>query len=375
MMKKFALMIAMLLLCLSSIAHPATKYSIVDLGDLGGGTSQAFGINNAGQVVGRSLTSLGETRAFVWDRQTGMQDLGVLGGYGGEAYGIDNEGQVVGIAYTAGHAGPNDGQYHAFVWSSLSGMRELDALYSGVGSCAWAINSSGQVAGASLTVDGDIRGVVWDGIGGIQEVGTLGGDYSEAFAINDGGQVVGRAGFFGVESPSQAFIWDNDGGIEPVGPSFGPSGSTAYGINELGRVAGAFRIDGGIHAFRWTETGGMEDLGGPTGEFGVWGEATDINDSGMVVGWSKLSHLDFRALVWDENGQMSDLNDLLDESGAGWTLTSAQAINNLGQIAGTGFYDGQTRACMLNPVPEPSSLLALGAGILGLVGIIRKKHG
>jgi len=373
-MKKSALMVAVLLLCLSSIAHPATKYSIVDLGHLGGGTSQACGINSAGQVVGRSITSLGETRAFVWDRQTGMQDLGVLGGYGGEADGINDEGQVVGIAYTAGHAGPNDGQYHAFVWSSLSGMRELAALYSGVGSCAWAINSSGQVAGASLTADGDIRGVVWDGVGGIQELGTLGGDYSEAFAVNDGGQVVGRAGFFGVTSPSQAFIWDSDSGIRPVGPSYGPGGSTAYAISELGCVAGAFRIDGGMHAFQWTETGGMEDLGGPTGQFGVWGEATDINDSGLVVGWSKLSDVDFRALLWDGDGQMSDLNDLLDESGAGWTLTSAQAINNLGQIAGVGLHNGQSRAFILNPIPEPSSFLALGVGLLGGAGVIRRRR-
>jgi len=374
MKKAFVVTAATVLLCLGSLAQGAAKYAITDLGDLGGGTSQAYGINSAGQVVGRSITSLGETRSFIWDRQTGMQDLGVLGGYGGEAYGINDEGQVVGIAYTAGHAGPNDGQYHAFVWSNSDGMQELDALYSGVGSCAWAINSSGQVAGASLTPDGDIRGVVWDGIGGIQEVGTLGGDYSEAFAINDTGQVVGRAGLLGATLPSQAFIWDCVAGIRPVGPSYGPSGSTSYAINELGCVAGAFRIDGGIRAFRWTETGGMEDIGGPTGQLGVWGEATDINDSGLVVGWSKLSDSDVHALLWDGDGQMSDLNDLLDESGGGWTLEFARSVNNLGQIVGAGSHYGVSRAFLLDPVPEPSSLLLLGSGVLATTGMIRRKR-
>ena len=369
MMKKFALMIAMLLLCLSSIAHPATKYSIVDLGDLGGGTSQAFGINNAGQVVGRSLTSLGETRAFVWDRQTGMQDLGVLGGYGGEAYGINDKGQVVGRAFTDGNTVPHQGWITAFQWSTANGMTDLGALYPNGGSWAFSVNASGLVAGISDLDDHRIRAAVWDGFGTIQDIGTLGGDDSEGFAINDAGQVVGRADL--ANGSSKAFVWDAESGMRPTGPE----GSTAYDINNIGCVVGAFGLAGEIHAFRWTEGGEIEDLGGPNGQFGVWGEATDINDSGLVVGWSKFSDVYFRALLWDGDGQMSDLNDLLDESGTGWTLASAEAINNLGQITGTGLYDGQTRAFILNPIPEPSSLLALGAGILGLVGIIRKKYG
>jgi probable HAF family extracellular repeat protein len=139
-------------------------------------------------------------------------------------------------------------------------------------------------------------------------------------------------------------------------------------------VAGAFRIGGGIHAFRWTETGGIEDLGGPTGQWGVWGEATGINDEGLVVGWSKLSDVDFRALLWDADGRMSDLNDMLDDSSAGWTLASAQGINNLGQIVGYGLLDGQTRAFLLTPVPEPSSLLALVCGLAGLGGAVRRRR-
>lgn len=54
---------------------------------------------------------------------------------------------------------------------------------------------------------------------------------------------------------------------------------------------------------------------------------------------------------------MWDLNSLLDESGAGWTLASAQGINNLGQIIGTGFHDGRMAAFILNPVPDSCDYL------------------
>lgn len=375
-MKKLLLVTATVaLLCLGVGSQAAAKYHIVDLGDLGGGTSEALAINNTGQVVGRSIAASGQTHAFVWDSGSGIQDLGVLGGYGGEAYGINDKGQIVGIAYTTGHTGPNDGKYSAFLWSESSGMRELVALYSGGASWARSINATGQVAGVSHTADGQIRGVIWDADGGIQSVGTfVGGDFSEGFAINDNGLVVGRAGLFGVASPSQAFVWDSTSGIQPVGPSYGPGGSTAYGVNNLGCVAGSFRTGGGIHAFRWTESGGIEDLGGPSGQWGVWGEGVGINDAGQVVGWSKLADDTFRGLLWEPNGDMLDLNDLLDESGAGWTLASAQGINNLGQIAGIGFHNGQMRAFVLNPVPEPSSLTGLLGGVSAIAGVAFRRR-
>ena len=47
---------------------------------------------------------------------------------------------------------------------------------------------------------------------------------------------------------------------------------------------------------------------------------------------------------------MFELQSLLDASGAGWTLTSATAINNRGQIVGTGLHNGQPRGFLMTPV-------------------------
>ena len=69
---------------------------MVDLETLGGRSSQAFGINRQGQVVGRSERPSGEPGAFLWTAELGLVDLGGLGGGGSEAYAISEDGIVVG---------------------------------------------------------------------------------------------------------------------------------------------------------------------------------------------------------------------------------------------------------------------------------------
>lgn len=71
---------------------------------------------------------------------------------------------------------------------------------------------------------------------------------------------------------------------------------------------------------------------------------------------------------------MVDLNSLIDPN-SGWILQDATAINDNGQIAGFGLFNGQTRAFLLNAAPEPSApcILAIGLGALGLL-VARKRR-
>ena len=80
-------------------AKPGTaRPTIVDLGTLGGGFSDAYGINNDPddiQVVGHSTRADGFAHGFFWTAATRMIDLGSLG-RSSYARDINNHGMIAG---------------------------------------------------------------------------------------------------------------------------------------------------------------------------------------------------------------------------------------------------------------------------------------
>lgn len=82
----------------------------------------------------------------------------------------------------------------------------------------------------------------------------------------------------------------------------------------------------------------------------VWGtgEAVSINNFGEVVGGGvRIGSPDAHSFIW-KNGVMSDLNDLVVPN-SGWVFFGANAINDSGQIAGTGYLNGVQKAFLLTP--------------------------
>ena len=105
---------------------------------------------------------------------------------------------------------------------------------------------------------------------------------SEAFAVNDDGDVVGYSQ--GVKS-MRAFLWTRKNGMQDLGVLPGAQHSRAIDINKDGEVIGASSGPSGARAFIWTSKDGMKDLNLliPVNVGLLLAEAHSINDHGQIT--------------------------------------------------------------------------------------------
>jgi len=193
--------------------------------DLGPGV--AFAVNGHGQAVGCGFPTSPSPpcHAVLW--QDGrMEDLGTLAGRSGSAYGINDAGQVVGSSLAS------DGFMHAFLWQGGT-MADLGGLPGYQFSVAWDINDAGQIVGSSTGADGITHALLWAD-GGVRDLGSLGGRSTTAFAINDAGQVVGIS--ISADDQIHGFLWQ-DGVMTALPTPDGGSGA-ASDINDAGQAVG-----------------------------------------------------------------------------------------------------------------------------------------
>jgi len=200
-----------------------------------------------------------------------------------------------------------------------------------------SINNHGEIVGGSNASYDSKHAVVWDREWRLYDLGTIGGDHSQAKDINIWGDIVGESNWLPDQSTfdSHAFFW-SDGTMIDLG-TLGGEESDANAINDLGQVTGiAWNSDEDIQPFIW-ENGEMQALPGLDG---IYGYPYDINNVSQIVGKSAIGYLGVAAL-W-EDGEVTQLPSL--DGGA----CVALAINDRGEIVGQSdtSYWGHDHACV-----------------------------
>jgi len=330
-------------------------YVAIDLGTLGGSSSGALSINDAGQIVGQSQIQGGDSHAALFSGTgSGNIDLGTLGGSFSIATAINNSGTIVGSSSL-----PGDKVTRATLFSGTGGDNiDLGAL-GGVRGAASAVNSSGQIVGNS-TIAGDEsspagndfnHATLFSGASsGNIDLGTLSGPVSLAYGINEVGQIVGVSFLPGWPEVAiqHATLFSGTGSGNIDLGTLGGGDSTAVAINSSGQIVGYSNASGSPNTVRATLFSGtgsgnidLGTLGGPRSL------ASGINDAGQIVGNSDSSTGNFHGFLY-MRGVMTDLNALVIGSPA--TNIRASSINNWGQIAATGIVELFGRALLLNPV-------------------------
>ena len=363
-----------------SNAFAQTAYKVTDLGVLPGKEeSIPAAINGQGLVAGTSSAGTSGEAAFRYNpnNPAPMEDIGQsTRGIVSRGFGINNIGAVAGDSAVAASTADSPIR-HATLFGNGS-VIDLGTLQKQTFSRANCINGFNQVVGFSGPAldTPKSRAFFWSKSTGMIDLGTLGGAYAQAFAINDSGFITGNSQLRSTTTNVvHAFL----------APS--PLAAGAIGMRDLGTLGGAFsygmainannhvvgystinKVDSRVHAF-WFDGNGMKDLGtlapnssNPLEDQSV---ALGVNSSERVVGYSYLPAIGANidpavqpgtspvrqvAFVWYQ-GAMTDLNKLIGTAAETYNLNSAVAINDKGQIVATALSKstGTRRAVLLTP--------------------------
>jgi len=370
------------------------RYHVTELPSLGGTTSRANSINDAGLALGYSRVPDGSREhAAAWLFGQ-LFDLGTLGGPNSDvAWPLrSSAGRVAGISQTAAPetlgeswscsaffapATATGFVCRGFV-SEFGQMRELPTL-GGENSYAAGDNRRGQIAGWAETAVHDptcegpganksgqvlqflpvIYGPLADQI---ETLPLISGDSSgAATAINDTDQAVGISGdcdqAVGRLTARHAVLWEH-GKVIDIGKGLPAAWwNTPTSINDGGVVVGFLGeprdVTGNItHAFIWSARTGIQRL--VPGDYSANdtdnSNATAINNRGQVVGYYVAADGNLHGFIWDQDEGLQDLNDLKQ---ADYTkiIQLATDINDRGQISGRARdpVTGNRPAILINP--------------------------
>ncbi len=320
----------------TSVAQ-ATVYTLIPLSDGVSTTSHAQALNNEGGVAGQCDRAFSMySPACLWNNAVLVPAASGFGNRGGIYNGINDQGSAVFTEVWAFGLSRNlqagylwDGKAATALPSPFGNVESVDQ------SAAYGINKAGQVVGTSwpgtvgpnnTVLNGARAATLW-----VNNHATILSTAGDAYAINNATPPV----IVGGSSMAGNTGWHATRWIDGVAQDLGTLGGTfseALGVNDTGLVVGRSTLAGNAvtHATLW-RAGTIVDLGALDGTGSV---ANGVNAAGQIVGTFSRSGAKDHAVLW--NGTTAvDLNTVLAANPDGWELNTATAINDKGVIVGT----------------------------------------
>ncbi len=362
-----------LLLILLFLPAWAMQYEAVTLDLLPGSTyARALGINDQGQIVGTCRVGY-QSRAVMWDRTGAISVIASVSDARSSGAGrINNQGHIlIGID-------PQTGLSTSILATVDSVIRTYPVAAAGeVGMLS--LNDRDQMVGYENNRDPYINmGVFWDGDSVVDMTHGSVPDVLGAVPLdlNNNGWAVGYYNDYKNYDRSQACLWRSPSQMEYL-LSEETDFSEAVAINDAGQVVGGCDLpDGGGGWFLW-QNGAHRFLNLPSNKNML--TANDINNSAQIVGRfgfftdeAPAPTETCDAFVWQD--------DVFCSLPSPYLYSEALAVNNNGWVVGwacnsiSNSYTDITHPMLWVPVPEPSSLLSVIAGAMGLALTARSKR-
>jgi hypothetical protein len=285
-------------------------------------------MNRLGGIALITIDDNNTTRAYVRHHKDGtyhqIQPPNTVATY---ISGLNSQGQVAGLFYNSSQQG-------------LGYVRNVDGTYvilsppgnTGVINIV-GINQSGQVAGNAYFGSGGAMPFFWDPANPNTYVtfSVAGATFPAAKAINDSGQIAGA--YTDTKSNrGRGFLRNSDGSISTftLAPYLGVNSLSVAAMNNWGTVLGGFFDSNGSDAALFLRYSG----GGQKYAFGLSHgglEPAAINDNGIVVGTDFGGDTQYgNAFSVDKSLTVTLIPVPFSSQG-----TTANAVNNAGQIVGT----------------------------------------
>ena len=264
-------------------------------------------MKNAGvRIVISVLAVVGLSEIGHGQASTSFERLGQLPGWTGSyAAGVSGDGSVV-----VGHVERLGADTRAFRWTAAGGMEDLGTLGGNNSESSTTSSDGSVVVGSASNSSGNYRAFRWTLTGGMSDIGTDPPEFLSGYADDvsaNGSAVVGLLGF--------ADRWTEAGGFEDLGDF------TARGVSGDGLVVVGYKRFGSYNrAVRWTPAGGLHELG-TVGGTESFGDAVSA-DGSVVVGQSRDRDGFWKAIRWTQSQGMQDLGTMGGPMSAAYDVSS-----------------------------------------------------